>query len=62
MMGNPLMVARIIDATLPGGFYHKNVFPDLTAARLSEMSSEGSAEATRLLATLTQSGKIAGGH
>jgi hypothetical protein len=60
-MGNPLMVARIIDPTLPGGFYHKNVFPDLPAARLSEMSSEGSAEATRLLATLTQSGKIAGG-
>jgi TPR repeat protein len=61
MMGNPLMVARIIDSTLPGGAYHRNLFPDVTAARLSKMSSEGSAEATRLLAILTQSGKIAGG-
>lgn len=57
-MGNPLMVARIIDPTLPGGFYHNNVFPDLTAARLRAMSGEGSAEATRLLTTLIQTGKI----
>jgi hypothetical protein len=58
MMGNPLMVARIIDPTLPGGFYHKNVFPDLTATRLREMSKAGSAEATRLLTTLTKAGKF----
>jgi TPR repeat protein len=57
-MGNPLMVARIIDPTLPGGFYHNNVFPDLTVARLRAMSGEGSAEATRLLGTLMQTGKI----
>jgi len=57
-MGNPLMVARIIDPTLTGGFYHSNVFPDLTVARLSAMSGEGSAEATRLLRTLMQTGKI----
>lgn len=61
-MGNPLLVARIIDPTLPGGASHRNLFPDLTAARLSEMSSAGSAEATRLLATLTQGGKISGGR
>ncbi len=61
-MGNPLMVARIVDPTLPGGQYHRNIFPELTAARLSEMSSAGSAEAKRLLTTLTQHGKIAGGR
>ncbi len=61
-MGNPLMVARIIDPTLLGGPSHRNLFPDLTVGRLSAMSSEGSAEATRLLATLTQGGKISGGR
>jgi hypothetical protein len=61
MMGNPFMIARIIDPTLPGGFYHKNLFPDLAATRLREMSNAGSAEAKRWLATLTQSGKIPGG-
>jgi TPR repeat protein len=57
MMGNPFMIARIIDPTLPGGFYHKNLFPDLTAARLRKMADNGSAEAARLVGELKAKGK-----
>lgn len=57
-MGNPSLIARIIDPTLPGGFYHQNLFPDLAVERLRGMAASGSAEASRLLATLKQSGKI----
>lgn len=58
VMGSPQWVARIIDPTQLGGFCHKNVFPDMTAARLREMSDKGSAEATRLLKALREKGKI----
>jgi TPR repeat protein len=57
MMGNPFMIARIIDPTLPGGFYHKNLFPDLAWNRLREMADNGSAEAARLVGELKAKGK-----
>jgi hypothetical protein len=57
MMGNPLNVARIIDPTLPFGFNHPNLYPDLTWNRLRKMADEGSAEAARLIRELTKNGK-----
>lgn len=57
IMGNPLSVARIIDPTLPFGFNHSNLYPDLASNRLRQMSDEGSAEAARLLAELKEKGK-----
>ena len=57
MMGNPLNVARIIDPTLPFGFNHPNLYPDLAWNRLRKMADEGSAEAARLIRELTKNGK-----